>query len=68
MTKNMGTFDRTARIVVAILLIVSAFTGILPSAGLWFWLALLVAAIFLLTSALGNCPLYTIFGIRTCGK
>lgn len=68
MTKNMGNFDRAARIGVAILLIVSAFTGILPAAGLWLWLALVVAAIFLLTSALGYCPLYTIFGIRTCGK
>ncbi len=66
MTKNMGKLDRTIRVVVAIALIVSAFTGILPAAGLWHWLALVVAAVFLLTSVLGNCPLYSILGIRTC--
>ena len=60
----MGTLDRGLRIIVAIVLIVLYFTNILV--GLWGLLALIVAGIFLLTSAVGNCPLYSIFGISSC--
>lgn len=64
MKKNMGTLDRSLRITVAIILITLYFTNILVD--FWGILALIVAGIFLLTSAVGNCPLYSIFGISSC--
>lgn len=64
MKKNMGTTDRIVRIVVAIILSVLYFKGIV-SGGLGV-AALIVAAVMLFPAALGNCPLYTLFGIKTC--
>ena len=66
MTTNMGKFDRIARVVVAALLVVLAFTTSFAGSGVLHWLALAVAAIFVLTAIVGNCPLYSIFGIKTC--
>ena len=63
MTRNMGTADRAIRTVLAVaflivgLGVVQGVVGILLSA---------VAVVFLATSALGWCPLYTLFGLRTC--
>jgi hypothetical protein len=66
MSTNMGKFDRIARIVIAAVLVYVAFGTGFASAGLWHWLALAVAAIFVLTSVVGNCPAYSVFGIKTC--
>ena len=66
MTTNMGKFDRGVRLViVAALLFVALGTALLGS-GLLFWLALVVAAVFTLTAFVGNCPLYSIVGLKTC--
>ncbi|MFC3119594.1 DUF2892 domain-containing protein [Jhaorihella thermophila] len=35
-------------------------------AGILFWLALIVAGVFTLTAFVGNCPLYSIVGLKTC--
>jgi hypothetical protein len=66
MTRNMGSLDRTLRIVVAVILIVLAATGTIS--GTWAIVAYLVAAIFILTSLVKICPAYLPFGINTCGK
>ncbi len=66
MTTNMGTFDRIARVVVAAILVTLAFTTGFAGSGVLHWLALAVAAIFVLTAIVGNCPLYGILGIKTC--
>ena len=63
MKKNMGSIDRTLRIVIAIVLIVLFATGTLS--GVWGVVGLVVAGIFLLTSLISTCPLYLPFGIRT---
>ncbi|MEZ0486739.1 YgaP family membrane protein [Fibrella aquatica] len=63
MKKNMGSIDRTLRIVIAIVLIVLYATGTLS--GVWGIVSLAVAGIFLLTSLVSTCPLYLPFGIRT---
>lgn len=65
MTKNMGTADRAARAVLGIVLLALAFG---PLAGILAWLAGAVGVVMLATSALGSCPLYTLFGIRTCKR
>lgn len=66
MKLNMGKADRGIRIVVAIVLLVLAFSTEFAAAGILHWLFIAVAAIFAITSIVGNCPLYAIFGIRTC--
>ena len=66
MKKNMGALDRTVRVLLAIAIAVLYFTGILL--GTWAIVLGILAAVFILTSFLGFCPLYAPFGIRTCKK
>lgn len=65
MKKNMGGIDRIIRIIVAIIALVLYFTGtITGTIGI---VALVVAGIFLITSFVNFCPLYSILGMNTCG-
>lgn len=66
MTTNMGKLDRGGRLVVAALLVFLALGTSVLGSGLLFWLALIAAAVFTLTAFVGNCPLYSIFGLKTC--
>ena len=63
MKTNMGRADRYIRIVLAVAIAGLYFGGYLPG-GLAIGL-LVVAAIFVLTSFVGFCPLYFPFGIST---
>lgn len=61
---NVGGIDRTGRIVLGIaLLIVGLLAPIGPT---WQILALVVAAVALVTAAVRFCPANAIFGINTC--
>lgn len=60
----MGNLDRGIRIVVAIVLAVLYFMGKIE--GTLGYVALAVAAIFALTSLISFCPIYAIFGIKSC--
>lgn len=64
MKKNMGSTDRTIRLVIAAIAAFLYFNGTLT--GTMGIVALVVAAIFTLTRMLSFCPLYAIFGISTC--
>jgi len=66
MTKNMGKTDRTIRLVVAILFAILILTGVVT--GVWAWILGIIAVIFLATSAISFCPLYTLFGISSCPR
>lgn len=66
MINNMGKVDRGGRLVIAAVLLVLAFGTNVLGAGILFWLALIVAAVFTLTALVGNCPLYSIVGLKTC--
>ena len=66
MKLNMGKIDRIGRLIIAAVLLFMAYGTGLLGAGLLFWGALLVAAIFGLTAIVGNCPLYSIIGLKTC--
>lgn len=66
MTTNMGKFDRGLRIAVALLLLVLAFGTGFAAAGVLHWLFILIAVVFVLTALVGYCPLYSVFGIKTC--
>ncbi|MEW5420662.1 DUF2892 domain-containing protein [Amorphus sp. 3PC139-8] len=66
MTTNMGRLDRGLRLVAAAVLILIAFATDFAAAGALHWVLLAVAAIFVVTALVGVCPLYRVFGIRTC--
>lgn len=68
MIKNMGNTDRILRLIVAAVLLYLAFGTQYAATGLWHWVAIVVAAVFIITSLIGNCALYSIFGIRTCPR
>lgn len=59
MTKNMGTADRSIRVIIGLVLISLVFIG--PQT-VWGW----IGVVPLVTAALGNCPLYSVLGIKTC--
>ncbi len=62
----MGSADRVVRLLVAAALLVLFFTHIVI--GIWGGVVLGIAGIFLLTSLIGVCPLYSVFGGSTCKK
>ena len=64
MKKNMGTADRIIRLIIAAIVGVLYFTGIVS--GTLGVVLLILAGIFVLTSVISFCPLYAPFGISTC--
>lgn len=60
----MGSADRIVRILIALLAAYLYYAGIVT--GTWGIVLIVVSVIFLLTSAVGFCPLYAVFGIKTC--
>lgn len=60
MKGNMGSIDRTLRIIVGLVLVGLALTGVV---GWWGWLGVVP----IVTGALGSCPAYSIIGVSTCG-
>ncbi len=63
MMRNIGTTDRIIRLATAAVLAGLYATGIISGTTAVILLAL--AAVFVLTSLSGICPLYLLFGIRT---
>lgn len=59
MQKNVGTTDKTIRIVAGLILIALVFVG--PQTP-WGWIGIIPLA----TALMSWCPLYTLLGIRTC--
>ena len=59
MNSNVGTVDRTLRILVGLVLIVMAATG---TVGWWGWIGIVP----LLTGLAGRCVMYRLLGINTC--
>jgi hypothetical protein len=64
MKKNMGNTDRLIRIIVAIVFSVLYFTGtVTGTVGI---VLLVLGGVFVATSFISFCPLYTLVGINTC--
>lgn len=63
MKKNMSSTDKIIRVIISIVLIILFATDVIT--GTLGWVVIGVAAIFTLTSIVGFCPLYTIFGISS---
>lgn len=60
----MGSVDRVIRLLLAAFFVILFVFNVV--AGFFGYLLLLFAAIFILTSLVNFCPLYAIFGIKTC--
>jgi len=66
MKKNMGTADRAIRTILAVLFLALFFTHTVT--GLAGWILLVLGVVFLLTSIISFCPLYTVLGLSTCRR
>lgn len=62
----MGMADKAIRLIIAAVLIGLYFTDIIT--GTVGVIALVIAAVFALTSFISFCPLYSPLGINTCKK
>ncbi|WP_372906621.1 DUF2892 domain-containing protein [Rhodohalobacter sp.] len=63
MKKNMGNIDRGLRVVIALVVAILYFTGLIS--GTAAIILGILAAVFILTSLVGTCPLYLPFGLST---
>lgn len=66
MKKNLGNADRIIRLCIAGILALLWFQNIIT--GTWGIVALAVATIFILTSFVGWCPIYAMFGMKSTPK
>lgn len=64
MKKNMGNSDRVIRIALAVVFGVLYFTGTVT--GTFGYVLLGLGAVFILTSLVSSCPLYSLIGLNTC--
>ena len=66
MKANMGTTDRMIRVILAIVFAALYFTGTVT--GTWGMVLVVLGGVFLATSVIRFCPLYTLMGLNTCGN
>ncbi|MCL9808439.1 YgaP family membrane protein [Flavobacterium luminosum] len=64
MTKNMSAADRMIRILLAIIMGYLTYNGSIT--GTLGWILTVLAGVFVITSFIGFCPLYKVFGFSTC--
>jgi len=64
MKKNMGTADRVIRILLAVVFSVLYFTNTVT--GTFGIVLLVLGGVFLVTSLVSFCPLYSLVGLNTC--
>ena len=68
MTANVGTIDRFARLVLGFFLLAAPFvsgSALFDKAGLGL-VAVIGGLILIATAAVKFCPIYRIFGLKTC--
>jgi len=66
MKKNMGIADRLIRVIIAAIIAILYVTGTISgTVGI---ILLIIAAVFVLTSLMRFCPLYSPMGINTSKK
>lgn len=66
MKKNVGPLDRVIRIVIAAILAILYFSGVVT--GTTGTIFLILALILLITAAFKICGLYSLVGMNTCKK
>lgn len=65
MTANVGSIDRVLRLIAGAVLIALPFVAGFTST-LWMGVAIAAGIVMLTVAATRVCPLYALFGIRTC--
>lgn len=66
MKPNMGTADRIIRILLAAVFAYLYFSGTV--AGTLGLILVVLGGVFVLTSLISFCPLYTLVGVNTCSR
>jgi hypothetical protein len=66
MKKNMGAADRLVRVLLAAVFAYLYFAQVIT--GAWAIILLVLGGVFLATSLVAFCPLYTLFGWKTCSS
>lgn len=66
MKKNMGKTDRIVRVVIAVVIAGLYYGGYIS--GTLGLVLLILAAVFVITSFMGYCPLYAPLGLNTCAN
>lgn len=64
MKKNMGGLDKVIRVILALVAGLLVYFEVVDGALAYILLA--ITGIFVITSLVGFCPLYGIFGINSC--
>jgi len=64
MKKNVGNVDKLVRILIAIAIVVLYYTNSIT--GMLAIVLMAVGIVLLLTVLFNFCPLYAVFGIKTC--
>ncbi|TVZ49979.1 Protein of unknown function (DUF2892) [Olleya sp. Hel_I_94] len=62
----MGALDKSLRVLVAVLIALLYYLNVIT--GTLAYVLMGIAIIFLITSFINFCPLYTILGINTCKR
>ncbi len=68
MTANVGTIDRIVRALIGVALLLAALAGGLDAIAFPYvkYAAIVVGVVMLVVAAVRVCPIYMIFGIRSC--
>jgi hypothetical protein len=66
MKKNMGSIDKGIRVILGIAIALLYYFNIIS--GTVALVLMVIALIFLVTSLINFCPLYTVFKINTCKR
>ena len=66
MNKNTGTVDRAIRLILGVVLLGLAWYYWASLGLIWGSILVIIGLIALVTSLMGNCPLYSVLGINTC--
>jgi len=66
MKKNRGALDKSLRVLAAIFIALLYYLNIISGTVAYILMAL--AIVFLITSFINFCPLYTILGVNTCKR
>ena len=64
MKQNMGSTDKGIRVLIAVAIALLYFFNVIE--GTLAYVLMAVAIVFLLTSFVSFCPLYTLLGMNTC--
>ena len=66
MRKNMGGLDKIIRVILALVAGLLVYFEVVND--IVAYMLLILAAIFVLTSLIGFCPLYGVFGLDSCDR